>query len=83
MPIPTATKRRPRRNHEVVYSKATMCLRCHLIVELTMTSSGDAWDCPRCRHQYPIKWWKIKRGGSRALDHRADPQQSAAATEGD
>src|SRR5947208_852556 len=41
---------------DLVYSKPTMCLHCHLIVEMTHEHEADpvkgAWNCPRCGHVY-------------------------------
>lgn len=54
---------------QYIYSKPTMCLHCHLIVEMVHGVDADpangAWTCPRCGHEYPFKHWKIKkqRGG--------------------
>lgn len=50
---------------EVVYSKPTMCLHCHLVVEMTHNRNADpttgAWECPRCEHKYPFLHWKIRK----------------------
>lgn len=49
-----------------IVSVPTMCLHCHLIVELERTDVGDVskdevvWNCPQCHHQYPGKHWKIR-----------------------
>ncbi len=46
-----------------VVSVPTMCLHCHLIVELERgdIAGGDAtWVCPKCAHIYPAKHWKIR-----------------------
>ncbi len=50
-----------------VFSVPTMCLHCHLIVELerrdTITNMGmdeSVWVCPTCAHEYPAKHWRIK-----------------------
>src|SRR3989344_9043671 len=52
---------------QLAYSKPTMCLGCHLIVELTHERGADpdkgAWACPRCGHQYPFLHWKIRKQG--------------------
>lgn len=49
---------------EVVYSHPTMCLHCHLVVEMFHERGADrqkgAWECPRCGHKYPFTHWKIK-----------------------
>lgn len=50
---------------EYVYSKPTMCLHCHLIVEMVHERDADpakgAWQCPRCAHNYPFLHWKIRK----------------------
>jgi hypothetical protein len=50
---------------EHVYSHPTMCLHCHLIVEMFHERGADpvkgAWQCPRCNHKYLFSHWKIKR----------------------
>ena len=50
---------------DLVYSKPTMCLHCHLIVEMTHEREADpvkgAWTCPRCAHLYPFMHWKIRK----------------------
>ncbi len=50
---------------ELVYSKPTMCLHCHLIVEMLHHRDADpvkgAWQCPKCGHQYKFAHWKIKK----------------------
>ena len=50
---------------EVVFSHPTMCLHCHLIVEMFHERGADpvrgAWQCPRCSHKYLFSHWKIKR----------------------
>lgn len=50
---------------EYVYSKPTMCLHCHLVVEMSHESDADpvkgAWRCPRCGHSYPFAYWKIRK----------------------
>jgi hypothetical protein len=50
---------------DVIYSKPTMCLHCHLIVEMTHDREADpvkgAWNCPRCNHVYPFLHWKIRK----------------------
>ena len=56
---------------EYIYSKPTMCLQCHLIVEMVHASDADpqkgAWNCPQCGHLYPFQHWKIrKQSGGRA-----------------
>ena len=52
-------------NPEVVLSHPTMCLHCHLIVEMTHPIQADpvkgAWVCPRCQHKYPFTHWRIKK----------------------
>jgi hypothetical protein len=48
-----------------VYSKPTMCLGCHLVVEMVHERDADpvkgAWQCPRCKHDYPFAHWKIRK----------------------
>src|SRR5678815_3684532 len=50
---------------EVVFSHPTMCLHCHLIVEMFHERGADpvrgSWQCPRCNHKYLFSHWKIKR----------------------
>ncbi len=50
---------------ETVYSQRTMCLECHLIVEMTHPRDADpvkgAWECPKCHRQYRFSHWKIKK----------------------
>lgn len=50
---------------EMVLSHPTMCLHCHLIVEMFHEKGADpvkgAWNCPRCGHKYPFTHWKIKK----------------------
>jgi hypothetical protein len=50
---------------ERIYSHPTMCLHCHLIVEMFHERGADpvkgAWQCPRCGHKYLFSHWKIKR----------------------
>ena len=50
---------------EMVHSHPTMCLHCHLIVEMFHERGADpvkgAWQCPRCGHKYPFTHWKIKK----------------------
>jgi len=54
---------------EYVYSKPTMCLHCHLIVEMIHERDADpekgAWQCPRCGHIYRFVHWKIRKQSSR------------------
>jgi len=51
--------------NELVYSHPTMCLHCHLIVEMFHERGADpvrgSWQCPRCNHKYLFSHWKIKR----------------------
>lgn len=48
-----------------VYSKPTMCLNCHLIVEMFHEGNANpvkgAWQCPQCGRQYPFSHWKIRK----------------------
>ncbi len=50
---------------ERILSHPTMCLHCHLIVEMYHERGADpvkgAWNCPRCGHKYPFTHWKIKK----------------------
>ena len=50
-------------NH-LVYSHPTMCLRCHVVVEMFHERRADqlkgAWQCPKCGHRYLFSHWKIK-----------------------
>src|SRR5262245_56585377 len=50
---------------ERIHSHPTMCLHCHLIVEIFHERGADpvkgAWQCPRCGHKYLFSHWKIKR----------------------
>ena len=50
---------------ERIHSHPTMCLHCHLIVEMFHERGADpvkgAWQCPRCAHKYLFSHWKIKR----------------------
>ena len=50
---------------DVILSHPTMCLHCHLIVEMSHERGADpvkgAWQCPRCGHKYPFTHWKIKK----------------------
>jgi len=54
---------------QFVYSKPTMCLHCHLIVEMVHERDADpakgAWQCPQCGHIYPFVHWKIRKQASR------------------
>jgi hypothetical protein len=48
-----------------VFSRPTMCLHCHLVVEMFHEPGADprtgAWECPQCGHKYPFTHWKIKK----------------------
>ena len=48
-----------------IYSHPTMCLHCHLIVEMSHERGADpvkgSWECPRCGHKYLFSHWKIKK----------------------
>jgi hypothetical protein len=50
---------------QYIYSKPTMCLHCHLIVEMVHERDADpqkgAWNCPQCGHVYPFQHWKIRK----------------------
>src|SRR5467141_368733 len=54
---------------QFVYSKPTMCLHCHLIVEMIHERDADpakgAWQCPQCGHIYPFVHWKIRKQAPR------------------
>jgi hypothetical protein len=57
---------------QLVYSKPTMCLHCHLIVEMIHERDADpakgAWQCPWCDHIYPFMHWKIKKQTQRKAE---------------
>ena len=57
---------------QYVYSKPTMCLHCHLVVEMVHEREADpqkgAWTCPRCGHIYPFQHWKIRKQGPRRAE---------------
>lgn len=48
-----------------VFSQPTMCLHCHLVVNMSHDTAEDArrgaWECPNCAHKYPFAHWKIKK----------------------
>ena len=50
---------------DMIYSHPTMCLHCHLIVEMFHARGADpvkgSWECPRCSHKYLFSHWKIKK----------------------
>jgi DNA-directed RNA polymerase subunit RPC12/RpoP len=52
-----------------VYSKPTMCLHCHLLVEMFHEPGADprtgAWECPQCGHKYLFTHWKIKKAAAK------------------
>lgn len=54
---------------EVVLSKPTMCLHCHLVVEMIHPYDAHpvkgAWQCPQCKHLYPFSHWKIRKQAPR------------------
>ena len=56
---------KPAPKPERIHSHPTMCLHCHLIVEMFHERGADpvkgAWQCPRCGHKYLFSHWKIKR----------------------
>jgi hypothetical protein len=58
-----------------VYSKPTMCLHCHLIVEMIHPQDADpakgAWQCPQCSHAYPFMHWKIRKQTQRKTQQAA------------
>lgn len=53
----------------LIYSQPTMCLYCHLIVEMTHEVGADpisgAWACSKCGHLYPFSKWKIRKRSRR------------------
>jgi DNA-directed RNA polymerase subunit RPC12/RpoP len=59
------TEVRPAPKPERIHSHPTMCLHCHLIVEMFHERGADpvkgAWQCPRCGHKYLFSHWKIKK----------------------
>ena len=62
-------KRTTNTRPELVYSKPTMCLHCHLVVEMIHSRDADpakgAWQCTRCGHLYPFMHWKIRKQAPR------------------
>ncbi len=52
------------KSNDLVYSNPTMCVHCHLVVEMFHERGDDpirgAWTCPTCGHQYLFAHWKIK-----------------------
>jgi len=62
---PKAASPKEAGKEELVYSHPTMCLHCHLIVEMFHERGADpvrgSWQCPRCNHKYLFSHWKIKR----------------------
>jgi DNA-directed RNA polymerase subunit RPC12/RpoP len=60
-----ATPLKPALKAERIHSHPTMCLHCHLIVEMFHERGADpvkgAWQCPRCGHKYLFSHWKIKK----------------------
>ena len=50
---------------DMVYSHPTMCLHCHLIVEMYHERGADpvkgSWLCPLFCHKYRFSHWKIKK----------------------
>jgi len=60
-----ATAKAAAAKEEMIYSHPTMCLHCHLIVEMFHQRGADpvkgSWLCPRCGHKYLFSHWKIKR----------------------
>jgi DNA-directed RNA polymerase subunit RPC12/RpoP len=63
--LATKTESKPENKEELVHSHPTMCLHCHLIVEMFHERKADpvkgSWQCPRCGHKYLFSHWKIKR----------------------
>jgi hypothetical protein len=50
---------------QLIHSKLTMCLSCHLIVHMFHERNTDprkgAWQCPNCGRRYPFSHWKIRQ----------------------
>src|SRR5262245_58980651 len=65
MALKEATPLKPALKAERIHSHPTMCLHCHLIVEMFHERGADpvkgAWQCPRCGHKYLFSHWKIKK----------------------
>jgi hypothetical protein len=65
MALKEALPLKPALKTERIHSHPTMCLHCHLIVEMYHERGADpvkgAWQCPRCGHKYLFSHWKIKR----------------------
>jgi hypothetical protein len=65
LPLKETTMIKPALKPERIHSHPTMCLHCHLIVEMFHERGADpvkgAWQCPRCGHKYLFSHWKIKR----------------------
>jgi transposase-like protein len=57
---------KPAVKSERIHSHPTMCLHCHLIVEMFHERGADpvkgAWQCPRCGHKYLFSHWKSRHG---------------------
>ena len=63
--MPVMTKNAKAATTGKVFSHPTMCLHCHLIVEMFHERGADpvkgSWQCPRCGHKYLFSHWKIKK----------------------
>jgi len=61
----TRRKKVPVIPKESVRSHPTLCLSCHLIVEMYHEKGADPvtghWTCPKCGHEWLFTHWKIKR----------------------
>ena len=57
---------------QFVYSRPTMCLHCHLIVEMVHERDDDpqkgSWQCPECGHMYPFQHWKIRKQSAKKAE---------------
>lgn len=57
---------------QFVYSRPTMCLHCHLIVEMVHERDADpqkgSWQCPECGHMYPFQHWKIRKQSAKKAE---------------
>ncbi len=52
-----------------VLSRPTMCVGCHIILELVKLSE-ESWQCPRCNRIYETKHWKIQQRRSPKEEER-------------
>ena len=64
------------RDKGFIYSQPTMCLHCHLVVEMFHEQDADprtgAWECPQCGHKYSFAHWKIKKRAKKAVDEKPE-----------